>query len=54
VVHQVTALKGKVAVGEVGVSAFTKLRGADNSKAKDAFGWQPGYASWREGFRHGL
>jgi nucleoside-diphosphate-sugar epimerase len=44
----------KVAVGEVGVAAFTKLRGADNSKAKDAFSWQPGYASWREGFRHGL
>lgn len=44
----------KLAAGEVAVSAFTQIRGADNSKAKDAFGWQPGYASWRQGFRHGL
>jgi 2-alkyl-3-oxoalkanoate reductase len=44
----------KAAVGEVGVSWFTKIRGADNAKAKDAFNWQPGYASWREGFRRGL
>jgi nucleoside-diphosphate-sugar epimerase len=45
---------GKLAAGELAVSAFTKIRGADNSKAKDAFNWQPGYASWRQGFRHGL
>ncbi|GAA1552098.1 NAD(P)-dependent oxidoreductase [Kribbella sancticallisti] len=44
----------KFAVGELGVAAFTQFRGADNSKAKDAFSWQPGYASWRQGFRHGL
>jgi nucleoside-diphosphate-sugar epimerase len=44
----------KLAVGELGVAAFTTARGADNSKAKDAFSWQPGYASWRQGFRHGL
>jgi nucleoside-diphosphate-sugar epimerase len=44
----------KLVIGELGVSAFTQIRGADNSKAKDAFSWQPGYASWREGFRHGL
>lgn len=44
----------KLAIGDFGVAAFTKIRGADNSKAKDTFGWQPGYASWREGFRHGL
>lgn len=44
----------KLAIGDFGVAAFTKIRGADNSKAKDTFGWRPGYASWREGFRHGL
>ncbi|MFI5708431.1 NAD-dependent epimerase/dehydratase family protein [Kribbella sp. NPDC051620] len=44
----------KLAAGEAAVSAFTQIRGADNSLAKDAFGWQPGYASWRQGFRHGL
>jgi nucleoside-diphosphate-sugar epimerase len=44
----------KLVVGELGVSWFTKVRGADNSLAKQTFDWQPGYASWREGFRHGL
>jgi nucleoside-diphosphate-sugar epimerase len=50
----IPAWLAKAAVGDVGVSAFTKIRGADNSKAKDAFSWRPGYGSWREGFRHGL
>jgi nucleoside-diphosphate-sugar epimerase len=43
----------KLVVGELGVSSFTKVRGADNSP-KRTFDWQPGYASWRDGFRHGL
>ena len=45
---------GKLAAGDVAVAAFTQIRGADNSKAKDTFSWQPGYASWRQGFRNGL
>jgi nucleoside-diphosphate-sugar epimerase len=45
---------GRLAVGDVGVAAFTEIRGADNTLAKQTFDWQPGYASWREGFRHGL
>jgi nucleoside-diphosphate-sugar epimerase len=44
----------RLAVGDVGVAAFTEIRGADNSLAKRTFDWQPGYSSWREGFRHGL
>ncbi len=44
----------KLALGQVGVDFFTKIRGADNSLAKDTFSWQPRYASWRQGFRHGL
>ncbi|MEV6412475.1 NAD(P)-dependent oxidoreductase [Kribbella sp. NPDC051718] len=52
--RHIPAWLAKLAAGEVAVSAFTQIRGADNSKAKDTFGWQPGYASWREGFRHGL
>jgi nucleoside-diphosphate-sugar epimerase len=44
----------RLAVGDVGVAAFTEIRGADNSLAKATFDWQPGYASWREGFRNGL
>ncbi|MEV0804184.1 NAD(P)-dependent oxidoreductase [Kribbella sp. NPDC050281] len=45
---------GRLAAGDVGVAAFTTMRGADNSLAKATFDWQPGYASWREGFRKGL
>jgi nucleoside-diphosphate-sugar epimerase len=30
------------------------MRGASNAKAKRELGWQPRYASWREGFREGL
>ena len=45
---------GRLAVGDVGVAAFTEIRGADNTLAKQTFDWQPGYASWRQGFRDGL
>jgi 2-alkyl-3-oxoalkanoate reductase len=30
------------------------LRGASNAKAKRELGWQPHYASWRQGFREAL
>jgi nucleoside-diphosphate-sugar epimerase len=33
---------------------MTEARGASNEKAKRELGWQPHYASWREGFAHGL
>jgi nucleoside-diphosphate-sugar epimerase len=33
---------------------MTSARGASNAKAKRELGWQPAYASWREGFVHGL
>jgi nucleoside-diphosphate-sugar epimerase len=52
--RHVPAWLGRLAVGDVGVAAFTEIRGADNTLAKQTFGWQPGYASWREGFRDGL
>ncbi len=42
------------AVGDVGVAAFTEIRGADNTLAKSTLNWHPGYPSWREGFRKGL
>jgi 2-alkyl-3-oxoalkanoate reductase len=51
---RVPAWLGRLAAGDVGVAAFTEIRGADNTLAKKTFDWQPGYASWREGFRHGL
>ncbi len=40
----------KLVAGDTATSALT-LRGADNSKAKRELGWEPRYASWREGFR---
>ncbi|NIK60576.1 NAD-dependent epimerase/dehydratase family protein [Kribbella shirazensis] len=52
--RHIPAWLGRLAVGDVGVAAFTEIRGADNSLAKQTFDWQPGYSSWREGFREGL
>jgi 2-alkyl-3-oxoalkanoate reductase len=45
---------GRLAVGDPGVSLMTRIRGASNAKAKRELGWEPRYASWREGFRSGL
>jgi nucleoside-diphosphate-sugar epimerase len=35
----------------VPVIMMTEGRGFSNAKAKRELGWQPRYASWREGFR---
>jgi nucleoside-diphosphate-sugar epimerase len=45
---------GRLAAGDAGVTLFTQMRGMSNEKAKRDFGWQPRFASWREGFRSGL
>jgi nucleoside-diphosphate-sugar epimerase len=45
---------GRLAAGEAVVGAMTDVRGAANAKAKRELGWQPAYASWRQGFRTGL
>jgi nucleoside-diphosphate-sugar epimerase len=44
----------RLAVGEVGISVMTQIRGSSNAKAKQELGWQPLWRSWRDGFRHGL
>jgi nucleoside-diphosphate-sugar epimerase len=36
------------------VEMATRLQPVSNAKAKSELGWQPRYASWREGFRHEL
>jgi nucleoside-diphosphate-sugar epimerase len=36
--------------GEAAVMMGTESRGASNAKAKRELGWEPRYASWREGF----
>jgi nucleoside-diphosphate-sugar epimerase len=44
----------RLAIGEVGVSMMTRIRGMSNEKAKQELGWTPRWRSWREGFREGL
>jgi nucleoside-diphosphate-sugar epimerase len=38
---------GRLAIGEVGVSMMTQIRGSSNEKAKRELGWQPGHPTWR-------
>ena len=45
---------GLIVAGEIGVITMTELRGSSNAKIKRELGWQPRWASWREGFRGGL
>jgi nucleoside-diphosphate-sugar epimerase len=44
----------RLAGGEVVTVMMSDLRGSSNEKAKRELGWQPRYASWREGFARGL
>jgi nucleoside-diphosphate-sugar epimerase len=44
----------RLAAGEAATVMMTDLRGASNAKAKRELGWQPRYASWRQGFAQGL
>jgi nucleoside-diphosphate-sugar epimerase len=37
--------------GEMAVAMMTKVRGASNAKAKRDLNWEPGWPTWREGFR---
>jgi nucleoside-diphosphate-sugar epimerase len=51
---RVPAWLGRLAAGEVAVRWMTEGRGSSNAKAKRELGWSPRWASWRDGFRHGL
>jgi 2-alkyl-3-oxoalkanoate reductase len=51
---RVPAWLGRLFVGDVGVSMMTRIAGVANGKARQELGWQPIYASWREGFRADL
>jgi nucleoside-diphosphate-sugar epimerase len=44
----------RLLIGEAGLAMMTDVRGASNAKAKRDLDWKPFYASWRDGFRHGL
>jgi 2-alkyl-3-oxoalkanoate reductase len=45
---------GRLLAGETATLMMTEARGASNGKAKRELGWQPHYASWRQGFAQGL
>jgi 2-alkyl-3-oxoalkanoate reductase len=42
---------GRLLAGEFVVAQMTISRGSSNEKARKELGWEPRYASWREGFR---
>jgi nucleoside-diphosphate-sugar epimerase len=45
---------GRIAAGPAAVLMMTQSRGASNRKALRELNWTPRFASWREGFVHGL
>ena len=49
--RRVPAWFARIVAGKVSFAIATRLRGADNSRAKRDLGWQPRYPSWREGFQ---
>ncbi|MGA2453269.1 MAG: NAD(P)-dependent oxidoreductase [Solirubrobacteraceae bacterium] len=51
---RVPAWVGRLAAGPVAVEMMNELRGASNARIKRELGWQPRYASWREGFELAL
>ena len=48
---RVPAWAGRLLAGEFIVTWMTSARGSSNAKAVKGLGWEPRFASWREGFR---
>jgi nucleoside-diphosphate-sugar epimerase len=48
--RHVPAALARVAAGGWGVAFMTRLRGADNARARLRLDWRPRFGSWREGF----
>ena len=44
----------RLVAGEAATIMMTEARGLSNGKARRELGWEPRFASWREGFRDGL
>jgi len=44
----------RLVAGEAATAILADTHGASNAKAKRELGWQPRYASWRQGFAQGL
>jgi 2-alkyl-3-oxoalkanoate reductase len=51
---RVPKLIARLAAGRYTTQMATGLRGASNERAKSQLGWQPRYATWRQGFREAL
>jgi nucleoside-diphosphate-sugar epimerase len=49
--RRIPAWLGRLLAGEFVVAQMTSSRGYTNEKARKDLGWEPRYASWREGFR---
>jgi nucleoside-diphosphate-sugar epimerase len=47
----VPAFVARLAAGSFGVAFMTRLRGADNARARLRLDWRPRYTSWRDGFK---
>ncbi|MFG1813847.1 NAD-dependent epimerase/dehydratase family protein [Kribbella sp. NPDC049174] len=47
---QLPAWLGKLLAGDFVLAQMTTARGASNEKARTKLGWEPKYASWRDGF----
>lgn len=45
---------GRLAAGRLAVEMMNELRGASNARIKRELGWEPRYASWREGLQTAL
>jgi len=52
--YQLPAWLGRMILGEPGMLMMTDTRGSSNAKVKRVLGWEPTYASWRDGFRREL
>jgi nucleoside-diphosphate-sugar epimerase len=48
--RRVPKFLARMAAGKMWVDVTTRQRGVSNLKAKAELGWEPRYASWREGF----
>jgi nucleoside-diphosphate-sugar epimerase len=48
---RVPAWAGRLLAGDFIVTWMTSARGSSNAKAVKELGWEPRFASWREGFR---
>ena len=46
----VPAFVARLAAGSFGVAFMTRLRGADNARARLRLDWRPRYTTWRDGF----